>query len=138
MRRVPGTMKQPLSEALRAADPPDPEIRRWGTEQEVAMLANGAIVAYTYILGDCSVLVGREPVGEDGAFRWHLSIAHRHRYPTWDEIKMARYGIAQVADVPLMAQLLPLIADGVRWTNLHDNCFHLYEVDPAVIQLEIA
>ncbi len=91
------------------------------------MIGEGALAAYTYILGECSVIVAREPVGPGGSYRWHLSIAHRGRYPTWDEIKTARYSIPVLANVRLMVQLLPKIDSDVQWMNAHDNCFHLYE-----------
>ncbi|HSC05469.1 MAG TPA: hypothetical protein VLD59_01430 [Steroidobacteraceae bacterium] len=129
---VPGTFKQALSEPHRAADDPSAHIREWAASQEAAMIGNGAIVARCWILGECSILVGREPVASDGSYRWHLSIAHRRRYPTWDEIKMARYSIPELRDMPLMVQLLPKIDDPGQWTNLHDNCFHLYESTPDI------
>lgn len=65
----------------------------------------------------CTVLVAREPQG------WHLSIAHEHRYPTWDEIADVRYKL--LPDEVYMAIILPPKAE---YVNLHDNCFHLHEV----------
>lgn len=81
-----------------------------------------------YFLGECSVFVGVEPHQERGLvrMRWHLSIAHKSRYPTWDEIKEARYRL--VPDEVTMAMILPP-SDG--YVNLHNNCFHLYEIDGA-------
>lgn len=137
MSRVPGTMKQALSEPVRAADHYDPTIRNWGGFQEAAILRNGALIAACYVVGGCSVIVAREPVAGDGSYRWHLSIAHPERYPTWDEIKFARYTITYTKDVPLMVQLLPRVENASKWTNAHENCFHLYEIDAAAYDLEI-
>lgn len=72
--------------------------------------------------GYLSVFSGREPDG------WHMSISHKFgdrpgRYPTWDEIKDARYRFCP-ADVT-MAQLLPPMSE---YVNLHETTFHLWEV----------
>lgn len=56
------------------------------------------------------------------AGRWHLSIAHPSRYPTWDEIKEARYRF--VPDEVYM--MMPLPPSKV-YLNVHQNCFHLWE-----------
>lgn len=68
-------------------------------------------------LGPCFVLVGVE------AGLWHLSISHTDRYPTWDEIKEARYRF--VPDAVTMAMLLPPRRE---YVNIHPNCFHLHEL----------
>ena len=79
-----------------------------------------------YVLNSCSVFVAIEPVTERGIVRqrWHLSIAHRSRYPTWDEIKTARYEL--VPGNVTMAMILPPKSE---YVNLHNNCFHLHEID---------
>jgi hypothetical protein len=59
----------------------------------------------------------------DGGRR-HLSISHPRRYPTWDEIRDARYDL--MPDVPCMAMILPPKGD---YVNYHPNCFHLWEID---------
>lgn len=56
---------------------------------------------------------------------WHLSISHPTRYPTWDEIKTARYEL--LPDEVTMGMLLPPSAE---YVNVHPNCFHLHEVTP--------
>lgn len=71
-----------------------------------------------YRLGECSVIVTRE------FGRWHLSIAHPDRYPTWDEISQARYRILP-ADI-WVAQYLPPPSE---YVNLHRNCFQLMECE---------
>jgi len=55
---------------------------------------------------------------------WHLSIAHQHRYPTWDEIADVRYEL--VPDDVTMALLLP---PPDEYVNLHDFCMHLWQID---------
>jgi hypothetical protein len=81
----------------------------------------------------CSVIVGQEPLkaapqgmwlppGE--RLLWHLSIAHPDRYPTWDEIADARYGL--IPDDVTMAMLLPPRGE---YVNEHPHCFHLWQVE---------
>lgn len=76
--------------------------------------------------GYLTVLVGQEPAG------WHISVAHPHRYPTWEEIKAARYD--HVPDNVTMAMLLP---PSEEFVNIHENCFHLYQIpnDVATVTL---
>lgn len=64
---------------------------------------------------------------EEGA--WHLSISHPSRYPTWDEIKEARYRL--LPDEIYMAMILPPSGE---YVNVHENCFHLWEVPPEVVR----
>src|SRR5207244_3488708 len=73
--------------------------------------------------GECRVILAREPVGTSGElYRWHLSISHPSRYPTWDEIKDVRYRLPSLANVGMMVQMLPSM-EAIRgqWTNIHDN-----------------
>jgi hypothetical protein len=70
----------------------------------------------------CAVILGHEPIGPGGELRWHLSISHAKRYPTWKEIKEARYFF--IPDNVTMAMLLPPQAE---YVNAHPNCFHLHE-----------
>jgi hypothetical protein len=72
----------------------------------------------TYRLGECSVIVTKE-YGQ-----WHLSIAHRARRPSWDEVAEARYRI--LPDGVTMAMLLPPMRD---YLNIHENCYQLVQVD---------
>jgi hypothetical protein len=71
-----------------------------------------------YRLGECSVIVTKE-LG-----RWHLSIAHPERYPTWDEIAEARYRI--LPESITVAMLLPPRSE---YVNLHNHCFQMHEID---------
>lgn len=79
-----------------------------------------------YKFSGCSVFVGVEPNKERGIvrMRWHISIAHPSRYPTWDEIKAARYEL--VPHNITMAMILP---PPDEYVDLHSNCFHLHEID---------
>lgn len=52
----------------------------------------------------------------------HVSISHKHRYPTWEEIKAVREAIYP-ADIDVM-MMLPQEAD---YVNLHPNTFHLWQ-----------
>ena len=64
------------------------------------------------------------------AGRLHMSISHRQRYPTWDEIKDARYALLP-HDIT-MAQFLPPPS---RYINVHPNCFHLWEVEDPMLDI---
>ena len=77
------------------------------------------------------VFTERHPM--DGSRRrWHLSISHQvldeqghgrpGRYPTWDEIKDARYRFTP-SDIE-MCMILPRPQDFV---NVHETCFHLHQ-----------
>jgi hypothetical protein len=91
-------------------------------------IASPVIAGQTYIYnksfkrGDCAIWVTRD-LYSGGVLRWHLSISCRHRYPTWDEIRDARYAL--VPDGITMAMLLP---PKIEYVNLHPNCFHLHEI----------
>jgi len=75
--------------------------------------------------GACRVLVSREMQPKKGArLYWHLSISCQDRYPTWNEIKDARYSLLPMSLT--FAQLLPPMDEFV---NIHPNCFHLWEID---------
>jgi len=58
---------------------------------------------------------------EDG--RWHMSIAHPNRDPTWIEIRDARYQF--IPDEAHMAMILP---PEEEYVNAHEHCFHLWEI----------
>lgn len=71
--------------------------------------------------GFLSVILAREP-HDVGDWRWHLSISHSARNPTWEEIAEARYDL--LADDLTMAMYLPPRAE---YVNVHRHCFHLFE-----------
>jgi len=72
-----------------------------------------------YSMGRCHILAGQEP-----GIGWHLSISCRNGYPTWDEIRFARYQL--IPDEVTVAMILPPRSE---YINIHSNCFHLYEIE---------
>jgi hypothetical protein len=81
----------------------------------------------------CTIIVAQEPALRAPAgiwlppaalLLWHLSIAHRRRYPTWDEIADARYELVP-GDVT-MAMLLP---PPDEYVNANEHCFHLWQIE---------
>ena len=87
---------------------------------------DGLPYCQAYRFNGCSVFCGVEPVTERGIvrMRWHVSIAHPSRYPTWDEIKAARYEL-----VPKNITMAMILPPPDEYVNLHGNCFHLHEID---------
>ena len=55
--------------------------------------------------------------------RYHLSVSHKHRYPTWDEVKRMRKKYLP-AD-KFFAMIFPPTK---HYVNCHPYCFHLWEV----------
>lgn len=55
--------------------------------------------------------------------RWHLSMSHHSRYPSWDEMADARYRF-----VPDRAQMAMLAPPRQEFVNTHDTTLHLWEV----------
>ncbi len=97
------------------------------------LLIEGAIDPMAWTMGECSVFTSREPMGFQTSiierpppqpYRWHMSIAHPERYPTWDEMVHAREYLLPLELV--FAQIFP--ADWDEYVNIHPNCFHLWEV----------
>lgn len=76
-------------------------------------------------MGECTIMLAREPAGAGGARLWHLSISHPLRHPTWDEIKTARY---RMLDPDLTFGMLLPPRD--KYVNIaaQDHVFHLWEV----------
>jgi len=66
----------------------------------------------------CSILCGYEPVG------WHLSISHKERNPTWEEIKQVRYEL-----MPKDVNIGMILPPEENYVNIHQHCFHLFELD---------
>lgn len=71
------------------------------------------------MLGKCRVVVAQE----GAELRWHLSISHPWRLPTWDEINAARDELIP-ADVWLCQPMPPK----AYWLNIHQHCLHLWEI----------
>jgi hypothetical protein len=70
-----------------------------------------------YSVGECKVLIGKEK----GTL--HLSISHRKRNPTWEEIKFARYKL-----MPLKMHVAMFLPPPEEYVNIHQFCFHLWEM----------
>lgn len=68
-------------------------------------------------MGKCRIICAIE------GGRWHLSISHPFRLPTWDEINAARDAIIP-ADVWLCQPMPPK----EFWINLHSFCLHLWQI----------
>ena len=75
--------------------------------------------------GDLVALRAREPHGRDSQLKLHLSVSHKARYPTWDELFNARYSLMP-GDMTV-AQILPAPE---QYVNVHPFRFHLWEIDP--------
>ena len=73
-------------------------------------------------MGECSIFVSREPIDLIYGLRWHLSISHPSRYPTWDEIGEARDRL-----LPEDAFMCVPMPPRKHWLSIHPNCFHLWE-----------
>jgi hypothetical protein len=76
--------------------------------------------------GKLRILIGQQVMGDvraGGLLRWHMSISCADRYPTWNEIRDARYAL--LPDDCTMAMLLP---PKTQYVNIHQNCFHLHEI----------
>lgn len=115
MSRVPGTFKQRPGRMVEYEIPP-----------EIAALKGASVGLRRLRLDECNIMVSQEPIGRDGALLWHLSISHLSRYPTWDEIKVARYTLCP-ADVS-MAMILPPTDEYVNVPE-QDNVFHMHEIE---------
>lgn len=82
-----------------------------------------------YSLGDCRVFVSRDEIGEGRDVglllpgRWHLSISHPDRYPTWDEIVEARDRL-----LPDELHFCMGLPPRDFWLSVHPNCLHLWEI----------
>ena len=74
-----------------------------------------------FVKGPLTVLVGSHP--QTG--RWHASVNHPSRYPTWAEIKEVRYTFGFGDDIWMGLMLPPQ----EHYINVAPNCFHLYEID---------
>jgi len=83
--------------------------------------------ARAFKLRDCLIIVGQSEYG------WHLSISHPERYPTWDEIKEARFQLTP--HNVTMAMILP---PPDEYVNIHENCFHLWQIEDPRTWLVVA
>jgi hypothetical protein len=73
----------------------------------------------TYTLGECSGLVTKE------YGYWHMSIAYKKRYPTWDDVAEARWQC-----IPADFWMVMVLPPPAHYVNLHENCFQLKQISP--------
>lgn len=81
--------------------------------------------ADAYSFGECRVIVAQEP-NALGRMHWHLSVSHPSRYPTWDELRDARYTF-----VPPHITMVMVLPPPSQYVNTHPNCMQLHEVPEA-------
>lgn len=108
----PGFVEHPLIEL-----PVPPAIRQ---------MVGGDTELYRFRMGECNVLLGREPGGVHGELRWHLTISCPDRHPSWDEIKTARYRL--LGPDTVIAMVLPPVSDYVN-VESQDHVFQLWQIN---------
>ena len=99
-----------------------------GIPPEVHRLVHGDLdlELHRFRFGSCTIMLGHEPSWATGELRWHLTISHPDRHPTWDEIKTARYRLCGPDTV--MAMILPPAA---QYVNVEDHVMQLWEIADA-------
>jgi hypothetical protein len=117
MGPIPGTFEPGFVEWPFKQLPLPPELR-------TAVHGPHQLELYRFRFGECNVLLGHEPVLGD-ELRWHLTISHPDRHPTWDEIKTAKYRLTG-PDMP-MAMLLPPIEFYINF-KAQDHVMQIWEV----------
>ena len=120
---IPGTHEYEFEEA------PIRELggRVYAEHRRRAQEAGARGIKY-FAMGECTVILAREPAGANEERLWHLSISCKDRHPTWDEIKTARYRL--LSDDLCFGMLLP---PSTYYVNVpqQDHVFHLWEIyDP--------
>ena len=96
--KLPRTIDKPVPDLVRATD-----LEHWSHER-------------VYLMGMCTVRLAREPDG------YKLSISHKDRYPTWDEVTEAKYRL-----IPNVMMAMPL-PEPDEYLNLHPYTFNLFEI----------
>lgn len=78
-----------------------------------------------WVKAPLQALLGREPAGGEETPRWHLSVAHEDRIPTWEELVDAahalRPGVAFCMGLPPRSW----------WLNYDERVLHLWEIRDA-------
>jgi hypothetical protein len=102
---------------------------------EEDMAAQWAAMSYEapriFRKGDLTAMVGREPCGgNESDVRWHVSISHPERVPSWQELVEAahscRPGICFSIGVPPRSW----------WMNVHPHVLHLWETRDAGLEAD--
>lgn len=90
------------------------------------MLESGVRGSKRFTMGECNILLGRDPAGPGEAYLWHMSISSPDRHPTWDEIKTARYRL-----LPSELTFAMILPPPDLYFNLpeQDHVFHLWEIE---------
>jgi hypothetical protein len=70
-----------------------------------------------YRMGECFIILGQAPMG------WHMSISKPDRYPDWDEVAGAWYGLLD--NIPGGLILPPKEA----YVNISNFCFHVWQIE---------
>lgn len=71
----------------------------------------------SYKDGECTIIVSKD------YGKWHLSISHPRRLPTYNELKEARY--KYTPNLITMAQIFPPLE---QYVNIHPFCLHLWQI----------
>jgi len=104
------------------------EPENMSTELQYFMETQMPTGTVTYRMGTLSVFCSPpHPVYQPD--RWHLSIAGRDRYPTWDEVAAIRYQL--LPKDRCYAMLLPPVEE---YINIHNFGFQLVEVPIEIAQ----
>lgn len=75
-----------------------------------------------YRKGLLAAIVTRDRLRGDPLPRWHISVSHRDRVPTWEEMAEAAHELRP--GVPLAIGVPPRS----WWVNVHDHVLHLVEL----------
>lgn len=113
---MPHTQQSRLSPFIRR---PDLEREHAKQMREAGIPASAFSDLQLGTLGNCRIICARE--GKER--RWHLSVSHPFRLPTWDEINAARD-----ACIPADAWLCQPMPPKEFWVNLHPHVLHLWQV----------
>lgn len=104
----------------------EPKLVEVRPPEQVRHLIQGGVTLHYFHFGDCSILLGLEPGGVHGELRWHLTISHPHRHPSWDEIKTARYRL--LGPDTVIAMILPPPEHYVNVPE-QDHVFQLWQIE---------
>jgi len=77
-------------------------------------------------IGPCTLAAGLELLG--GEQRYHMSIAHPRRLPTWDEIKEAKQVAEREGAIDAARTYVMPFPPRSAWLSIHPFCFHLWEL----------
>jgi hypothetical protein len=78
--------------------------------------------AFAYRYRDGLAVIVTQGLERDGKTWVHLSVSHRVRLPTWEELKAVREVFLGTDSVAL--QVLPPRSE---WVNVHPNVMHLFK-----------